>query len=156
MYNPFYENQRGFGGQRGMFGMPQEADTALINDVIEAIILEVHAYNFYEHLAELATTDYERDVINSIQNDEARHYHWFTMILQRLGGNIPEIPIGVIPTDFMEGLKIAIQDELNAASFYQNIAYNAADHQMQMHFMHASHDEQRHASWLQYIMTNMR
>jgi rubrerythrin len=156
MYNPFYENQRGFGGQRGMFGIPQEADAALINDVIDAIIGEVQAYNFYENLAELAPTDYERGVINSIQQDEARHYHWFTMILQRLGGNIPEIPAGVLPADFMEGLKIAIQDELNAASFYQNIAYNAVDHQMQMHFMHASHDEQRHASWLQYILTNMR
>jgi rubrerythrin len=155
MYNPFYENQRGFGGQRGMFGMPQEADISLINDVIEAIIGEVQAYNFYENLAELAPTDYERDIINSIQNDEARHYHWFTMILQRLGGNLPEIPAGVLPTDFMEGLKIAIQDELNAASFYQNIAYNAVDRQMQMHFMHASHDEQRHASWLQYILSNM-
>jgi rubrerythrin len=155
MYNPFHENQRGFGGQRGMFGMPQEADDALINDVIEAIIGEVQAYNFYENLAELAPTDYERDIINSIQNDEARHYHWFTMILQRLGGNLPEIPAGVLPADFMEGLKIAIQDELNAASFYQNIAYNAVDHQMQMHFMHASHDEQRHASWLQYILSNM-
>jgi rubrerythrin len=155
MYNPFYENQRGFGGQRGMYGMPQEADAALINDVIEAIIGEVQAYNFYEKLAELAPTDYERDVINSIQNDEARHYHWFTMIIQRLGGNLPEILAGVLPADFMEGLKIAIQDELNAASFYQNIGYNAVDHQMQMHFMHASHDEQRHASWLQYILSNM-
>jgi rubrerythrin len=155
MYNPFYENQRGFGGMRGMFGMPPEADAALINDVIRAIILEVYAYNFYENLAELAPTDYERNVIKSIQNDEARHYHWFSMILQRLGGDLPEFPAGVIPSDFTEGLKIAIQDELNAASFYQNIAYNALDHQIQMHFMHASHDEQRHATWLQYIMTNM-
>ncbi len=156
MYNPFYENQRGFSGQRGMCGMPQDTDSSLINDVIEAIIGEVQAYNFYERLAELAPTDYERDVIKSIQQDEARHYHWFTMILQSFGGNLPDFPAVAMPSDFTEGLKIAIQDELNAASFYQNIAYNAVEHQIQMHFMHASHDEQRHASWLQYILTNMR
>lgn len=155
MYNPFYDNQ-GYGGRMGMWQDGGDINPELVNDVLRAIRDEVHAYYFYETLAEIAPTDRERQTIKSIQQDEARHYHWFTMILQRLGGQIPEIPEGRTPLNYVEGLKEAIVDELNAASFYQNVAYNTDDRHIQMHFMHASHDEQRHASWLQYMLTGMR
>jgi rubrerythrin len=130
------------------------SDTALINDIQKAIIGEVHAYNFYERLAQLADSAQDRQVILSIQNDERRHYHWFTMILARLGGQQPEIPPAELPRRFEDGLRTAIRDELTAAAFYQDIAYRADSRPIEMHFMHASHDEQRHASWLQYLLNH--
>jgi rubrerythrin len=77
------------------------------------------------------------------------------MMLQRLGGQLPQIPVGELPSNFDEGIRIAIIDELEAASFYQDIAYRATSHMVQMHFMHASHDEQRHASLFQFMLMNL-
>lgn len=155
-YNTYYQRQHGFGG--GQMGMGQgisSSDTHLINDISKAIIGEVHAYNFYQRLAELATNEQDRQIILRIQRDEAKHYHWFTMILRRMGGQQPQIPAGELPTRFKEGVRTAIHDELEASAFYQDIASRATEHHIQMHFMHASHDEQRHASWFQYMLMHL-
>ncbi|WIV11145.1 ferritin-like domain-containing protein [Proteiniborus sp. MB09-C3] len=143
-------------GQMGMGHGTSMSDTLLINDISKAIIGEVHAYNFYQKLAELATNERDRQVILRIQQDEAKHYHWFTMILRRMGAQQPQIPAGELPRSFEEGVRTAIQDELEAASFYQDIAQRATDHHIQMHFMHASHDEQRHATWFMYMLMNLQ
>ncbi|OKL35473.1 hypothetical protein BLL40_15325 [Domibacillus mangrovi] len=139
----------------GMGQGMSSSDNHLLNDVSKAIIGEVHAYNFYQKLAELATNAQDRQVILKIQQDEAKHYHWFTMILRRMGGQQPQIPAGELPKEFKEGVKTAIRNELEAAAFYQDIASRATTHHTQMHFMHASHDEQRHASWFQYMLMNV-
>lgn len=152
-----YDMQQGYGGgHMGMGGAMTSSDTALIPDVSKAIVGEVHAYHFYQKLAELAPNEQDRQTILGIQRDEAKHYHWFSMILQRLGGQQPEIPPGELPTSYKEGLKMAIRDELEAVAFYQDIASRATDPRIHMHFMHASHDEQRHAAWLQFMLTNLQ
>lgn len=158
-YNPFYQDQLGYDEEQidmsQMRQMPVTNDPNLLYDVARAIILEVHAYNFYQRLAELSPNEQDRRVILRIQGDEAKHYHWFTMILGRMGGQQPQIPIGDLPQEFEEGVRTAINNELEASSFYQDIAYRATDHMTQMHFMHASHDEQRHASWFEYMLMNL-
>lgn len=131
------------------------SDINLISNVTQAIILEVQAYNFYQKLSELATNEQDRQIIMRIQGDEARHYHWFTMILRRLGGQQPQIPFLAMPNEFEQGIRSAIQAELEAVSYYQEIAYRATDHMIQIHFLHAANDEQRHASWFEYILMNL-
>lgn len=143
-------------GMMGGMGMDMlSSDMFLIDDISEAVIREVHAYNFYQRLAELAPNDEYRQTILRIGRDEARHYHWFTMMLRMMGAQQPQIPPGDLPKSFEEGVRTAIRHELDDAAFYQNIAYRATTHPVQMHFMHASHDEQRHASWFQYILMNL-
>jgi rubrerythrin len=160
-YNTFYQGQPENGEEQinmsrmGMRQMPLNSDINLLNDVAQSIILEAHAYNFYQRLAELAPNEQDRQIIFRIQRDEAKHYHWFTMILRRMGGQQPQLTIGALPQEFKEGVRTAIFNELEAASFYQDIAYRATDHMTQMHFMHASHDEQRHASWFEYMLINL-
>jgi rubrerythrin len=137
-------------------GIGQEAigsDSALANDIKTAITLEVHAYNYYERLAELAPNEQDRQIILRIQRDEAKHYQWFSMLLSRMGIQQPQIPPGQLPSSFIEGVGTAIRNELDAQAFYQDIAFRANSMPVQTHFMHAAHDEQRHASWLQYILT---
>jgi hypothetical protein len=149
-------NDMGMGNGMGM-GMDQGtsgSDILLEDDIIRAIIAEVHAYNFYEELMNLTMDEEDRFTIQQIQRDEAKHYHWFTMILRRMGGQMPQIPAGDIPSDFTSGVRTAIRNELEAAAFYQDIAYRATDHRIQMHFMHASHDEQRHATLFQNMLIN--
>lgn len=150
---PMEMGQMGMMGGMGM-GM-LSSDMFLINDISEAVIREAHAYNFYQRLAGLAPNDEYQQTIIRIQRDEARHYHWFTMMLRMMGAQQPQIPPGDLPASFKEGVRTAIRHELDDAAFYQNIAYRATTHHVQMHFMHASHDEQRHASWFQYILMNL-
>ena len=147
--------QNGFGSSP--MGMDLTSDAHLIEDVSRAIILEVQAYYFYQRLVELTPNEQFRQIIFRIQRDEMRHYHWFTMILRMMGGQQPQIPFGEIPRDFKEGVQKAIQKELEASSYYQDISSRATTHHVQMHFMHASHDEQRHATWFQdmLMMDNM-
>lgn len=142
----------------GPMGMNLTSDTHLIEDVSRAINLEVHAYNFYQRLIQLTPNEQFRQIILRIQHDEIKHYHWFTMILRMMGGQEPQITFGEIPRDFKQGVQKAIQNELEASAYYQDIASKATTHYVQMHFIHASHDEQRHATWLQNIlmMDNMK
>lgn len=139
------------GSMGGMMNLGQDA--FLMNDISKAIIGEVHAYNFYERLAALAPDEQYRQIIRSIQRDEARHYHWFTMMIRMMGGQLPQIPQGELPVNFKDGVRTAIRHELETAAFYQDISMRATTHHVQMHFMHAMHDEQRHASWFQYMLT---
>lgn len=152
-----FSMQNRFGSSPMGMGMDLTTDAHLIEDVSKAIILEVQAYNFYQRLVELTPNEQFRQIIFRIQRDEMKHYHWFTMILRMMGGQQPQIPFGEIPRDFKEGVQKAIQKELEAYSFYQDISSRAKTHHVQMHFMHASHDEQRHATWLQsmLMMDNM-
>ena len=142
----------GFGSGPIVMGMNLTSDAHLREDVSRAINLEVHAYNFYQRLIQLTPNEQFRQIILRIQHDEMKHYHWFTMILRLMGGQQPQITAGEIPRDFKEGVQKAIQNELEASAYYQDIASRATTHYVQMHFMHASHDEQRHATWLQNIL----
>jgi Rubrerythrin. len=155
--NDYSERQMGMGMNMGM-GMGEgisSIDMSLINDISQAVIREVHAYNFYGRLANLTPNEQFKQTILRIQQDEAKHYHWFTMILRMMGAQQPQIPPGELPTVFIEGVKTAIRHELDDAAFYQDISYRATSHPIQMHFMHASHDEQRHAAWFQYMLMNL-
>ncbi|REE91554.1 rubrerythrin [Paenibacillus taihuensis] len=127
----------------------------LIPDISRSIIGEVHAYQFYQRLAELAPNEQNRQTILRIQRDEAKHYRWFTMIMSNLGGQQPQIPTGEVPMTFREGVRTAINHELEAAAFYQDVAYRATDRPIEMHFMHAMHDEQRHASLFQLMLSSL-
>ncbi|MCE3201056.1 ferritin-like domain-containing protein [Paenibacillus sonchi] len=147
--------EMGMGGEMGMHGGMAFTNTFLIPDISKAIIGEAHAYWFYERLAELAPNEQNRQTILRIQRDEAKHYRWFTMILSHLGGQQPQIPTGKMPMTFQEGVRTAIHDELETAAFYQDIAYRATDRPIEMHFMHAMHDEQRHASLFQLMYSGL-
>lgn len=131
-------------------------DARLIPDIRQAIIGEAQAYDYYERLAALAPNAFARRIILSIRQDEARHRRWFTMILLRLGGRVPFIPPAPLPRRYREGLRDAIRDELEAAAFYQNIAFRAVSRPIDNRFLHAARDEHRHASWLQYLLSTER
>ncbi|WP_379154135.1 ferritin family protein [Paenibacillus sp. sgz5001063] len=154
----YADGLRAMGGQMGQMGMQGGmafTDTFLIPDISKAIVGEVHAYRYYQRLAELAPNEQYRQTILRIQRDEFKHYHWFTMILNHLGGQQPQIPAGKMPVTFQEGVRTAIHDELETAAFYQEIAYRATNHPINMHFMHAMHDEQRHASLFQLMLSSL-
>lgn len=138
----------------GMRQRTYSPDSMLLAEISKAIIGEAQAYNFYEVLAELAPNDEDIKTIKSIQEDEAKHYNWFTMLLKGLR-ELPRISAGEPPTDFKDGVRTAIHDELTANEFYLDISYRAIDPNIKMLFLYASQDEQRHATLLQNILMNL-
>lgn len=130
-------------------------DLELSDDIAKAIIGETQAYYFYEKLADLAMNEHDRQIIQGIQQDEAKHYRWFTTILRQMGEDLPQIPMGELPKDFEDGVKKAIEDELNAVEFYEDIADRATAPNIQRRFLHAAQDEQRHASLYINMLMNM-
>ncbi|MCL6606350.1 MAG: ferritin-like domain-containing protein [Paenibacillus sp.] len=148
-----YEKQ--LGHEKDMGTGTLSSNTCLINDVSKAIIGEVHAFNFYKRLAELAPIEQSRKKILSIRLDEVKHYHWFSMILRGLGGQQPQILTSPIPITYREGVRKAIWDESESAAFYKDISYRATDLPTNKFFMDAAHDEQRHASWFQYMLIDL-
>lgn len=157
-YNPYFENDyderqmgMGMGMGMGMMGI-SGSDLLLIPDIQTAVILEVQAFNYYQRLIALTANEQQRQIIASIQRDEMRHYHWFTMMLRMMGAQQPLVTPGILPTSFVEGVRTAIRQELEAAAFYQTILMRATAHFIRMHTQRAIYDEQRHASLLQSIL----
>jgi rubrerythrin len=132
---------------------PPARDTQLINDINEAIIREAHAYNYYARLAELAADMRNRQTLLRIQQDEAKHYGWFTTLMQRAGLPLPMIPPGALPRTFDEGVRAALRDETQAVPFYQSIAARAQNRNTQVQFRNAARDEQEHATLLLSMLT---
>lgn len=136
-------------------GMRRRAsDMMLADDIAKAIVGEVQAYYFYEALANMADTDEENEIIKGIQEDEAKHFQWFSTILNGMGRELPAVPAGQMPTDFEEGVKAAIKDELAANEFYLDLSYRAMDPDIKMIFQYAAQDEQRHATLLTNILVD--
>lgn len=127
-------------------------DFKLYDDISEAVIREVHSYNFYTKLAALAPGMRLRQTIINIREDEARHYGSFTAALQKLGARMPMIPAGGAPSSVQEGLREAIKAETEAAAFYKSIASRTQSRSIQTQFHNAARDEQQHALRLRYMI----
>lgn len=138
----------------GMMGI-SSSDLLLIPDIQTAVILEVQAFNYYQRLMTLTANEQQRQIIASIQRDEMRHYHWFTMMLRMMGAQLPLVPPGELPVNFVAGVREAIRLELEAVAFYQTIANRATAHFIRMHTLRAVYDEQRHAALLQNILISL-
>lgn len=151
-YIPYQQNQY----NQNHMDMGQEnpdCDTLLIEDITKAIIEEVHGYYKYEKLIELSANAMEKQVISDIAQDEAKHYHWLSSILDQLGAPEPQYTEGELPSDFVEGIRSSIEDELQASKTYAELEMQATDPNIAMYLRHASQDEQRHATWLLYLLS---
>jgi rubrerythrin len=153
--NNYDERQMGMMGMgMGMMSVPG-SDLLLAPDIQRAVILEVQAFNYYQRLMALTANEQYRQIIASIQRDEIRHYHWFTMMLRMMGAQQPLISLGELPVNFVDGVREAIRLELEAAAFYQTILNRANAHFIRMHIQRAIYDEQRHAALLQNILMSL-
>lgn len=128
----------------------------LANAIQKAIDGEYHAINYYAKLAELAPGAEEKKIILGIRQDEMGHFQRFNQFYMQLTGHQPQLSQGPTPASYEEGIKFSIRDELEASEFYQKVSYLATDRKISEAFAHASRDEQRHATWYEYLWMNFR
>lgn len=133
------------------------ADAALVADIGKAINGEYSAIACYEQLAKLATNEEARKRILEIRNDEIRHFQVFSKIYTALTGRKPTPQImEQCPTEYREGLHFAFKDEQETVDFYLDIAEKSNDPYSKEQFKRASADEQNHAVWFLYYLTQQR
>ncbi len=130
------------------------ADTALIADIAKAINGEYSAMACYEQLAKMAPNEAEKNRILEIRKDEVRHFQTFSHIYTTLTGRQPAPQIvEKCPSEYRKGLDFAFKDEQETVDFYLDIADRAGDPTIKEQFRRAAADEQHHAVWFLYFLT---
>lgn len=132
-----------------------QSDLALADDIAKALAGEVYSYNFYQRLAEIAPNARFGEIISNIIQDDINHYNWFLTMTKNMGTAFPKLSKIELPEFFDGHIGTCIEEELNTSKFYQNIAERAINPEIQKCFMCASYNDQRHASWLQYMLSQL-
>ncbi|TLS37935.1 ferritin-like domain-containing protein [Pseudalkalibacillus caeni] len=124
----------------------------LINDIEKAVVREYQAIQFYNRLAELAPTKEARQAILDIRQDVIRHYNSFNQLFAQLSGRMPNIAGAPLPVSYRDGIREAIQDEMDAITFYKNISSSTQIPGIQHRFTRAVEDVARHEQILRNLL----
>ncbi|MGM9988954.1 MAG: ferritin family protein [Bacillaceae bacterium] len=125
-----------------------------VGELEQALNGEYSAIQFYTKLATLAQNEKERKQIEEIREDEKRHYAEFAQIYYNLTGMQFQPKITEeMPTQYMKGLKYAIEDEQKTVDFYLEISDEPTIGYSKEVFKRAAADEQNHAVWFLYFYT---
>ena len=126
----------------------------LLNDIVKAINGEYAAIVCYEQIAKLAPDAATRNQILEIRQDEARHFQVFSQMYLRLTGRQPAPQISeACPGEYEAALRFAFKDEQETVDFYHEVADRAEDRTIEQAFRRAAADEQNHAMWFLYFLT---
>lgn len=129
---------------------PMGPAMTLVDDIGKAINGQYQAIHYYGQLAKMAPDAKNRQQIMEIRDDEIKHYETFVHLYGRLTGHYPPVTPPEKPRSYEEGLKFAIEDELETVDFYHSIADRAHDPMIREAFRRAAFDEQQHATMFLY------
>lgn len=125
-----------------------------MNDITRAINGQYTAIACYEQLIRQAPSEAEKQQIMEIREDEIRHYQTFCRLYSELTGRNPAPQITApCPSQYIAGLHAAFKDEQETVDFYHGIADRAAAPYIRDPFRRAAFDEQNHAVWFLYFLS---
>ena len=114
--------------------------------LLEAIVDEATAIEFYAYLFEHAVTPLQKTYIEHALKDERKHLALFTQIYQKQTGHAPNYKIQAIPdTNLRDGFLKALNSELGAQEFYRKIYFSSTHPDVRSAFYLAMLDEIEHA-----------
>lgn len=116
--------------------------------VKDAIQREKEDELFYDYLFSLALTKEEKDIINSIKNDEKKHSNYFREIYSFYTGTLIPSSINAVfdrPKSYIEGIKKAKFNELAAVERYRDIQAGIPDRYHRDMLFEIITDEFKHA-----------
>lgn len=135
----------------------ERVNPAIINDIARAINGEYSAIACYEYLSSIAPSAEEKNRITEILNDEMRHYQIFNRMYTSLSGKQPTPHLTEkCPSEYMAGIRSSFIDEQKTVDFYMEAADRATDPHIKEQFKRIAVDEQNHAVWFLYFLTQKK
>ena len=136
--------------------------------ISRAIELEVEAYTFYRAVSDKAKDENIKSVFDNLAQEEQGHKHTLESFLTRKPEEmhfaeyrdykiVDALPTPTLTTDLkpVEGLVIAIKNELEAMQMYTQLANASQDEAQKKIFLELASMERGHKSKLEDIYTNM-
>ncbi|OAA90006.1 ferritin family protein [Clostridium ljungdahlii] len=123
----------------------------------EAISGEREDELFYDYLIKNAPENESKKIISGIRDNEKKHNKMFRFIYYELAGNMIPSPENVefnIPNSFCNGIKRALNGELNAVIKYRKILFALNNRKHINMLIEIITDELRHASLYNFIYTS--
>ncbi|WP_185973916.1 ferritin-like domain-containing protein [Brevibacillus sp. LEMMJ03] len=134
---------------------PSHDYNQLVQDLQKATQGEYEAIEFYKALSRLAPPDHIRYIEQIGRDERSEHIVNFTKYYRQLTHREPVLrPVTTLPTDYVAGVKKAIDDEQEAADFYQKVYLRSRDPYVRGLFFEAMTDEMRHATRLAFLYSN--
>ncbi|MBM7692783.1 rubrerythrin [Peribacillus deserti] len=122
--------------------------------ISEAINGEYSAIQCYERISAMAPSQSVRNQILEIRTDEISHFQHFRRIYTSLFGAQPSVKITEeCPNNYREALDFAFRDEQQTVDKYLDITELTNDSSIKEAFRRAAADEQNHAVWFLYFMS---
>ena len=119
----------------------------LLDNILESIVDEATAADFYARLLEEAPDNLHERFIAHAYEDELEHLEAFEALYEHFTGAEPRYTIVPVQYDtYREGILMALEDELEAAEFYRDVILSTTDQLVRDTFFHAMVDELEHAT----------
>lgn len=148
MVNPYYQMGSREIDMRDMFADYER----FIADLYKAIGDEAEAAEFYTMLMKCAPNDFARDQIKHARDDERKHYGQLSRLYWCLTGRRPMIPKPrVEKVSYKKGLRIALDDELEAAEHYRSMLLATGNFGIRDLLFEIMTDEMEHATRFAFI-----
>ncbi|TVY02372.1 ferritin-like domain-containing protein [Cohnella terricola] len=111
---------------------------------------------FYDYLISVAPSQEEKEIIQSIRDDERKHNRMFRSMYQDLTGQTITAPEEVAfekPKSYADGIRRALFGELAAVERYRDIRAGLPDRYHRDMVFEIITDELKHAAKYNYILT---
>lgn len=125
--------------------------------ILRALADEAHDRMFYHCLMELAPNETAEKMIESIRNDEIKHFKMFRAIYEELtcrpfcGISKPEFSE---PENYCEALEKALAGELKAVEFYRRIMFGLCTRWQRDMLFEIITDELKHSVKVNFLYTS--
>lgn len=123
--------------------------------ILEALGDETHDRMFYQYMSKQAPTSEQKAIINSIRDDEIKHFKMFRLIYQEITCEqpTPKEKEFVQPENYCAGIKQAIFGELGAVELYRKIMFGLCTERHRDMLFEIISDEMKHAVKWTFLYT---
>lgn len=157
-YIPYNRNLYKSNNSYSYRATPQVQTSKEVLELIkESVASEREDELFYDFLLSVATSQEDKNIIESIRNDERHHNQMFRKIYHELTGIVlPKATTEMEPEytiTYIQGLEKALMGELSAVEKYRKILAEMADKQRYNMVFEILTDELKHAAKYNFLIT---
>ncbi|GGK28223.1 hypothetical protein GCM10010965_21350 [Caldalkalibacillus thermarum] len=129
----------------------------LLASIMNGIVGEAQAIDFYSRLIQMAPNERHRQAIQHALDDEKVHLELFSQLYTDLSGQQPQYTFNPVQFQtYQEGLYKAYEGELEAYEEYRNVYLFTMDQRVRDVFLRAFTDEIEHAIRFSFLFFDQK